>query len=1253
MVYKVNKKTLVFLFILFPLFSFAFDANSTHPALTEEIVKYYNSFAERKITNEELELLKQGSIFEDKSPRWVNHFYDFFNNSAINWSTLRGVSEIAIKLFLKTLPHKPLKSIDWSQNELAQLKYLDNRVYQKAKRLYFENKREAFLTLGYILHLLEDLGVPEHARGDAHAGVGFIGDPKSNYEDYAKSITDKYNLKFAEELIKNKTQPYKFNDINSIFTSLAKFTASNWFSEDTINLFSLPKITHYQKIEDNKVLAFNNSNVPIALKFYDFKNRQYIYTTDNDLIHQHWFNSVVPEILKHGVALLDLYFLEVKDMEKEEAIKLHEEYKGLTTSLINFVSFFDNIPSYISTITWQTGEKILNATISFANTIKSIFNPEIQVAKSDYTPQIAEKSYQEDKTIDQEKQQEQSESEFTYQERINAFIEENKNQDIIQLSNTNVKTEKISSSTQTLDKENVKGLDNEDEDENENENEEAEENQPLFMGGSNITKKDPCDDYKNKSYPNILISEIQFETEEDTKDEFIELYNPTDKEIDLTCWSLEKYAAKDPSSQNPPSLTILIPQSKFEGVIKPFSFFLITSSSTKEKYKGDLSYAESYSIAKNNSIILRKPNGEISDVVGYGDNQEKIYQFEKSPFLAKDFKNKSIQRKNLQDSDNNSEDFWLHNPNPENSNATLRKPREDFVDLTKIQIKNFQIEVTQTDEEVVLNISYEEPQLNIASDNYSYKILISTSSNDWPFKLEDFGISITLPKPKFDGSTTLIQFSPNKCPTNFNSYYFGLIIEDILDSENKSQISIAPTTLFEDFCSFQEEQEGKLGKILISEIYVKEGTSTNEYIELYNPNDFEISLNGWNLIIEKEGKEEYMFSTSTRAKYKLKGAIKPFGFYLIANANNNLKETFSIEPDTTYSKSKDIAKNNRIKLINPKIEVVDLVEIPVFNKELILIRKAGINSTKESVLNEEKEFGHGYYNDEHKDEFLIIDIPEPQNSNSTQEIPPEFLTKFDYSLEEQNLIITFNSPYRSSLSAKYLIKDTSTNEVLNIQLPEVKPFAEPASIKINICENKLNKFDSLAFILKINEEEKYIYPLPKINENCYIYKSEGYVKFSWGKNSPYTVKAIAQELKVEKIVKIKKVSLKISKINESLGDKVYVEIQNYGKGKPDTGELISKSKEVDEISIPKSFDPVEWINFEFDKEVELLPGSYFFVFKRYNWSEENFYFSLKDTDRKDDGNKFWYFIGSEGGWKYNYRIIDNTKLVETLAIIIE
>jgi len=58
----------------------AYDDKTTHPALTDEIVDFYNlSFPNKQLTPQQKEWIVEGSILEDTPPRWINHFYDFFN----------------------------------------------------------------------------------------------------------------------------------------------------------------------------------------------------------------------------------------------------------------------------------------------------------------------------------------------------------------------------------------------------------------------------------------------------------------------------------------------------------------------------------------------------------------------------------------------------------------------------------------------------------------------------------------------------------------------------------------------------------------------------------------------------------------------------------------------------------------------------------------------------------------------------------------------------------------------------------------------------------------------------------------------------------------------------------------------------------------------------------------------------------------------------------------------------------------------
>jgi hypothetical protein len=606
-------------------------------------------------------------------------------------------------------------------------------------------------------------------------------------------------------------------------------------------------------------------------------------------------------------------------------------------------------------------------------------------------------------------------------------------------------------------------------------------NQTSYIGGGGgvTIQKDKCDDYKNKNYPKILINEIQFETASGTKDEFIELYNPNNEEIDLTCWKLEKYASKQ-NLTSTPTLTTLIPSSKFQGKIKPNGYFLITSSSTKEKYQGDLSYAESYSISKNNVIILRKPNGEISDLVGYGDDKEKIYQYENSPFITQNFENKSIQRKNFQDTDDNSRDFWLHKPSPKNSNFT-ESPRQAFIDLTIITIQNFNVNSISTEDGYFLDISFNEPTstLKASTNNYTYQFLVSTSTNFSTFKLEDFGVTSTLPSPKFDGSTTSLSFEITKCPTTSTIYYFALFLKDNLDEENKSNLAISLATLPEDLCNPGESilvqnisaTTTSTGKILFSEIYIKEGTSTGEFIELYNPNEFDIDLTGWEIRkINRNGKEQTIIPSS-----KFKGIIPSFSYFLLVNANTSSEITTN--PDFIYPKSYYLAKDNALILIDKEGKVVDkvcwrdILNIDFQNcisnptsTSLSLQRKKTATSTPVTIINQN--LGNAYSTNNSNNDFLYTPI-NPENSLITR---PTIKDIQNFQVTNQGKIYNFSwlSPayYDENLSYELLISTSSSSTFQTIASTTFK-ILENQTLSLNLCNLNIPSGTDLYFQLNL------------------------------------------------------------------------------------------------------------------------------------------------------------------------------------------
>ena len=150
---------------MLPFFTFAYDDDTTHPALTQEIIKLFNSeFKSLKLSDTDAEQIIQGSIDEDLETRWMQHFYDPVYN--------RG---------LTILGQEWMTSKEWSQNTLAQAGlngflagtltsfFSDEDDYSWDRAIYeyaWGDKKRGLLALGHVLHLIEDTSVPDHTRNE-------------------------------------------------------------------------------------------------------------------------------------------------------------------------------------------------------------------------------------------------------------------------------------------------------------------------------------------------------------------------------------------------------------------------------------------------------------------------------------------------------------------------------------------------------------------------------------------------------------------------------------------------------------------------------------------------------------------------------------------------------------------------------------------------------------------------------------------------------------------------------------------------------------------------------------------------------------------------------------------------------------------------------------------------------------------------------------------------------------------------------
>ena len=263
----------------------------------------------------------------------------------------------------------------------------------------------------------------------------------------------------------------------------------------------------------------------------------------------------------------------------------------------------------------------------------------------------------------------------------------------------------------------------------------------------------------------LVISEIQI-SGESVYDEFIELYNPTDLEIDINGWDLKRKTESGSESN------VL---NNIEGVISANGYFLViprancgdnnNESCYKKMVSGDDEYTTNSFFANNNTVLLYNCDGVLIDKVGWG----RAIDFE-SEVINLDLENsKSLERKIIdniiQDTDNNEGDFILRDdPEPQNSGDT-----NDQDDENSDEQKN-------SDDENDNNNEEETEDDNNGSDE-----------QDSPMALRDIVITEFLPNPEdSDRDNEFIEIYNND---DTKVDLSGWVLEDKIGSAKKFVIS--------------------------------------------------------------------------------------------------------------------------------------------------------------------------------------------------------------------------------------------------------------------------------------------------------------------------------------------------------------------------------------------------------------------------------------------------------------------------------
>lgn len=354
----------------------------------------------------------------------------------------------------------------------------------------------------------------------------------------------------------------------------------------------------------------------------------------------------------------------------------------------------------------------------------------------------------------------------------------------------------------------------------------------------------------------VVISEIQIDSilgSGGAEADWVELYNPTSENIDLSNYSIQKSNATGGSFY----------RKQLSGSIPAYGFFLIVRNHADTpaglKTAADvLAAGSSFSLSENNTVFLvnnnediKNPDGSINihdenivDFVGFGNTT----LAETSPTLNP-AEGGSIERKsgethdaslgNGWDAGNNSTDFFLQTtPNPQNSHSTSENPNPPTSDTTSPAVSA-------------------SPAGNTYGETFSVTLSVNEAATIY-YTLD--GSNPT------EASAIYSEAIPITADTTLKFF-----AKD--EAGNLSDIQTEVYTLHLIYTTAEE------GEILINEVaWMGSNNSTaDEWIELRNTTDKTFNLIGWKIRDVLDSEWEIILS----------GELTPNGYYLLERSDDN------------------------------------------------------------------------------------------------------------------------------------------------------------------------------------------------------------------------------------------------------------------------------------------------------------------------------------------------------------------------------
>jgi len=183
--------------------------------------------------------------------------------------------------------------------------------------------------------------------------------------------------------------------------------------------------------------------------------------------------------------------------------------------------------------------------------------------------------------------------------------------------------------------------------------------------------------------------------------------------------------------------------------------------------------------------------------------------------------------------------------------------------------------------------------------------------------------------------------------------------------------------------------------IVISEIQINGDNANQDFVELYNPTNTNVNLNGWQIRRKTSGSGGS--SEASLVSIGVGKSIPAYGFFLWANEQGG----YSSSVGADVSNDNNLSENYSIVLKNVSDEVVDSVawgnntyyiegtaisQSPATNESFE--RKAYSSSTTSSMTSgSDVEKGNAYDSQDNISDFIVRMMSQPQNSASPTETP--------------------------------------------------------------------------------------------------------------------------------------------------------------------------------------------------------------------------------------------------------------------------